>query len=227
MGNYSEALEARMLSFFRSLNERDRRRYAALEAMKLGHGGIQYMSRLLGCHRETIAHGITELNSEEKLTTNRIRKKGGGRRSLTVVCPELVDNVLRILHDHTAGDPMRQEVRWTNLSRRNISRQLEKTETPASKNVVAKVLYEQGFRRRKPQKKRTMEEHKDRDAQFKNLNRLKQEYLDAGKPVLSMDTKKKETLGNFYREGVTDAIEPTIVNDHDFPSQGNGKVISR
>ena len=80
----------------------------------------------------------------------------GGRRSLTVVCPNLVDNVLRILHDHTAGDPMRQEVRWTNLSRRNISRQLEKTDTPASKNVVSKVLYEEGFRRRKPQKKRTM-----------------------------------------------------------------------
>ena len=94
-----------------------------------------------------------------------------------------------------------------------------------TKNVVSKVLYEEGFRRRKPQKKKTMGQNKDRDAQFRNLKRLKQEYLDAGKPVLSMDTKKKETLGNFYREGVTDAIEPTIVNDHDFPSQGNGKVI--
>ena len=120
---------------------------------------------------------------------------------------------------------MRQAVRWTNLSRRNISRQLEKTDTPASKNVVSRVLYEEDFRRRKPQKKRTMGQNKDRDAQFRNLKRLKQEYLDAGKPILSMDTKKKETLGNFYREEVTDAIEPTIVNDHDFPSQGNGKVI--
>ncbi len=225
MGNYSEVVETQMVDFFCSLNERDRRRYAAIEAVKLGHEGIEYISRLLGCHRETVAHGITELNSKKQLTTNRIRKKGGGRRRLTVVCPCLVENVLRILHDHTAGDPMRQEVRWTNLSRRNISRQLEKTDTLASKNIVSKVLYEQGFRRRKPQKKRTMGQNKDRDAQFRNLKRLKQEYLDAGKPVLSMDTKKKETLGNFYREGVTDAIEPTIVNDHDFPSQGNGKVI--
>ncbi len=120
---------------------------------------------------------------------------------------------------------MRQEVRWTNLSRRDISRELEKTDTPASKNVVSKVLYEQGFRRRQLQKKKTMGHNKDRDAQFKNINRLIQEYLDAGKPVLSMDTKKKEMLGNFYRAGVTDAIEPTIVNDHDFPSQSNGKVI--
>ena len=142
-----------------------------------------------------------------------------------MVCPELVNNVLRILHDHTAGDPMRLGVKWTNLSRRSISRQLDKTETPAGKNVVARVLHEQGFRRRKPQKKKTMGENKDRNEQFKKINRLKKTYLEAGKPVLSIDSKKKETLGNFYREGVTDAVEPTIVNDHDFASQGNGKVI--
>ena len=69
----------------------------------------------------------------------------------------------------------------------------------------------------KSQKKRTMKQHADRNAQFENIERLKKEYLDAGKPVLSMDTKKKELLGNFYREGVTDGVEPTIVNDHDFP----------
>ena len=70
-----------------------------------------------------------------------------------------------------------------------------------------------------------MEQHADRNAQFENIERLKKEYLDAGKPVLSMDTKKKELLGNFYRDGVTDGVEPTIVNDHDFPSHGNGKLI--
>ncbi|USE37813.1 hypothetical protein [Endozoicomonas sp. SCSIO W0465] len=77
----------------------------------------------------------------------------------------------------------------------------------------------------KPRKKKTMGENKDRDVQFKQINRLKKEYLEAGKPVLSVDSKKKETLGNFYREGVADAVEPTVVNDHDFASQGNGKVI--
>ena len=81
----------------------------------------------------------------------------------------MVNNVLRILHDHTTGDPMRLGVRWTNLSRRSISRQLDKTETPAGKSVVATVLHEQGFRRRKPQKKKTMGQNKDRDAQFKKL----------------------------------------------------------
>ena len=120
---------------------------------------------------------------------------------------------------------MRQGVRWTNLSRRSISRKLEKTGTPANKDTVSKLLHEQGFHRRKSQKKRTIKQHKDRNAQFENLARLKKAYLDAGKPVLSMDTKKKEELGNFYRDGVTDAVKPTVVNDHDFPSHGNGKVI--
>ncbi len=77
MSNYSESVETQMIDFFCSLNERDRRRYAAIEAVKLGHGGIQYISQLLGCHRETVVHGIAELNSEKPLTTNRIRKKGG------------------------------------------------------------------------------------------------------------------------------------------------------
>lgn len=120
---------------------------------------------------------------------------------------------------------MRQEVKWTNLSRRQIAQRLKESGTPANKNVVSKLLRKLGFRRRKPQKNQTMKQHKDRNAQFENIARLKQQYLEAGKPVLSMDTKKKEELGNFYREGVTDAIEPTIVNDHDFPSYGKGKLI--
>lgn len=120
---------------------------------------------------------------------------------------------------------MREEVKWTNLSRRQIARKLKELGTPASKNVVARLLHEHGYRRRKPQKKRTMGQHADRNTQFENIARLKQEYLDAGQPVISIDTKKKEMLGNFYREGVTDAVEPTVVNDHDFASSSDGKVI--
>lgn len=120
---------------------------------------------------------------------------------------------------------MRHEVKWTNLSRRQISHKLKETNTPAGKNIVSRLLRKLEFRRRKPQKKRTMKQHADRNVQFENIARLKQQYLEAGKPVLSMDMKKKEELGNFYRDGVTDAVEPTIVNDHDFPSYGDGKLI--
>ena len=117
---------------------------------------------------------------------------------------------------------MREDVKWTNLSRRQISDRLKKLGTPAGKNVVSDLLWEHGYRRRKPQKKRTMGQHVDRNAQFEKITQLKQQYLNAGHPVISMDTKKKEILGNFHRDGVTDAVEPTIVNDHDFASASNG-----
>ena len=120
---------------------------------------------------------------------------------------------------------MRAEVKWTNLSRRQIARQLKALGTPANKNVVSRLLREHGYRRRKAQKKRTMGEHVDRNAQFEKITRLKQSYLAAGRPVISIDSKKKELLGNFYREGLTDALEPTLVNDHDFPSCSQGKLI--
>jgi len=120
---------------------------------------------------------------------------------------------------------MRQNVKWTNLSRRKISRKLADLSTPANKNIVSQLLYDHGYRRRKAQKKRTMGQHKNRNDQFENIARLQQEYLDAGHPVISIDTKKKELLGSFYRDGVTDAVNPTIVNDHDFPSSSDGKLI--
>jgi hypothetical protein len=136
-----------------------------------------------------------------------------------------VENFKKVLSDHTAGDPMREDVKWTNLSRRQISRRLKALGTPAGKNVVSRLLWEHGYRRRKPQKKRTMGQHADRNAQFERIAELKEQYLRAGHPMISIDTKKKETLGNFHRDGVTDAVEPTIVNDHDFASASDGKVI--
>ncbi len=90
---------------------------------------------------------------------------------------------------------MRQDVKWTNLSRRQISRQLGEFGTPAGRTLVSRLLYEEGYRRRKPQKSRTMGQHADRNAQFENIARLKEEYIDAGLPVISINTKKKGTAG--------------------------------
>ena len=135
------------------------------------------------------------------------------------------ENFLKVLKDHTAGDPMRVEVKWTNLSRRQISQRLKELGTPAGKQVVARLLHKHGFRRRKAQKKVAMGSHQDRNAQFENIARLKKEYLDAGLPVISIDTKKKELLGNFYRDGVIETRETIAVNDHDFSSKGQGTLI--
>ena len=120
---------------------------------------------------------------------------------------------------------MRADLKWTNLSRRTISRQLGELGTPAGKRVVSALLWEHGYRRRKAQKKKTMGQHADRDAQFRKIGELKEEFVAAGQPVISIDTKKKELLGNFHRPGVTDGQQALIVNDHDFVSQGNGTLI--
>jgi Rhodopirellula transposase DDE domain len=130
-----------------------------------------------------------------------------------------------VLRDHTAGDPMNADVKWTNLSRRQIARRLKELGTPVSRRVVSQLLRRNGYRRRQAVKDRVMGEHPGRNAQFENLARLKAEYLAAGLPVLSIDTKKKELLGNFYRDGVIDTQEPIRTNDHDFVSQGEGVLI--
>jgi hypothetical protein len=131
-----------------------------------------------------------------------------------------------VLEDHTAGDPMRLEVRWTNLSRRQIAARVTELGTPVSRHVISQLLRKHRYRRRKALKKRTMgPRHPDRNAQFENIARLKREYLAAGLPVVSIDTKKKELIGDFYREGVIETQATIEVNDHDFASMASGTVI--
>jgi hypothetical protein len=135
-------------------------------------------------------------------------------------------NFHKVLADHTAGDPMRSEVKWTNLSRRQIAKRITDLGTPVSRHVVSLLLRKHGYRRRKAVKKKTMgPRHPDRNAQFENIARLKKKYLDAGLPVISIDTKKKELLGDFYRDGKIDTQGTIETNDHDFSSAGEGVVI--
>jgi len=137
----------------------------------------------------------------------------------------LEENFLRVLHERTAGDPMRQEVRWTDLTFEQIAGHLAEAGTPVSVPVVKHLLRKHGYVKRKAQKSKAMGQHPDRNQQFEQIARLKQEYLKAGNPILSIDTKKKELLGNFYREGhlLTQGVIETF--DHDFPSAASGVVI--
>ena len=140
--------------------------------------------------------------------------------------PTLEANFHKVLEDHTAGDPMRADVKWTNLSRRQIAKKLGELGTPVCRDVVSQLLRKHGYRRRKAQKKKTMgPRHPARNAQFENIARLKKEYLEAGWPVISIDTKKKELLGEFYRDGQIDTQGTIETNDHDFASAGMGTVI--
>jgi hypothetical protein len=141
------------------------------------------------------------------------------------LCPKVVENFFTVLRNHTAGDPMNPDVKWTNLSRRQIAGRITDLGTPVSRRIVRQLLHQHGYRRRKAVKKVTMGSHPDRNAQFENIARLKVEYFGAGLPVLSIDTKKKELLGNFHRDGVIDTQETIATNDHDYGSHGNGKLI--
>jgi len=218
MDAYAPEIERKMKRLFDSLSEDDRRRYAAVEATKLGHGGIEYIAQLLQCDPKTIRRGLAELDEAADLDTSRVRKKGGGRKKLIEVSAALEENFLKVLEDHTAGDPMRADVKWTNLSRGEIASRVTELGTPVSRHVVSQLLRKHKYRKRKALKKKTMgPRNPNRNAQFENIARLKKEYLKAGLPVISMDTKKKELLGNFYREGKIDTQETIETNDHDYP----------
>jgi hypothetical protein len=152
-------------------------------------------------------------------------KKGGGRKTSIERQPQLEINFLEILAEFTAGDPLREDVLWTNLSRCEISRRLRARGTQASRHTVRKLLKKHGLGQCKARKKKSMGAHPDRNAQFENIARLKADYLASGEPVISMDTKKKELIGDFVREGHTHTQTTVETLDHDFPSAGLGKLI--
>lgn len=138
--------------------------------------------------------------------------------------PELDRVFLDVIAEHTAGDPQRG-IRWTNLRPREIARRITAAGIPISRRIAGQLLKHHGFVRRQAQKKKTFKQHPDRAAQFERIAELKQQYLSAGWPVISIDTKKKELLGKFYRDGKLFTRETIAVLDHDFPSYSDGKVI--
>jgi hypothetical protein len=144
---------------------------------------------------------------------------------LTDTCPPLVANLRRLLEEFTAGDPMRAGVLWTNLSLRELSRRLMELGTPASRRTIRRLLRKLKMGRRTARKKKSMGSHPDRNAQFEKIAQLRQEYQAAGDPVISIDTKKKELLGNFHRPGQTYTQKTVETFDHDFGSAGQGKLI--
>ena len=240
MQPYAPELEQTMRQFYDSLSEKDRRHYAGVEALKLGQGGRNYIARILGCSRRTVTKGAKEISgwsgrevdqrlgepAQAPAVAARIRQAGGGRKPYTAQWAEIDEKFLVVLHDHTAGDPMNAQIRWTNLTVGEIVQALRDDHHIAvSKHVVRQLLQKHHYRRRKAQKKVTMREVPLRNAQFENIQRLRTEYEAAGDPILSMDSKKKEHLGNFYRAGKIYTLEELHTYDHDFTSFDDGVII--
>lgn len=131
---------------------------------------------------------------------------------------------LQVIQEYTAGSPQ-QDIRWTNLKPREIALKMKESGMHVSRKIVRKLMKKNGFVLRQSQKKTSYKEHPERNNQFEKIARLKEQYLKNNDPVISMDTKKKELIGNFYREGKLYTKETIEVLDHDFPSYSNGKVI--
>ena len=191
MNSYPSQVEQQMQQFYHSLSEKDRRRYAAIEAVKLGWGGLTYISQLFGCDYYTIRFGIEELNEPSAMNRKRIRRPGGGRKSAVEKIKGLDEAFMKVIAQYTAGSPMDEQLKWTNLTRQEIVQLLRQEGITVSVTVVAQLLEKHNYRQRKAQKRMATGEHPQRNQQFENIGQLKQSYLEAGNPVLSMDTKKK------------------------------------
>jgi len=156
MKRYDETIEHEMRTFYESLNEKDRRRYAAIEALKLGHGGQVYIEQVLGCDRNTIAKGIGELQSGAVSSgeDSRIRRVGGGRKRAEDIDSSIEVDFLNVMATYTAGDPMDESVRWTSLSPREIVDKLNaQREKAVGRDAVRRLLVKHGYKSRKISKK--------------------------------------------------------------------------
>ncbi|MEI7990626.1 MAG: ISAzo13 family transposase [Chloroflexota bacterium] len=228
MQPFSPEVEQEMKKYYETLSEKDQRHFAALMSLIVGQGGQKYIAERLGCSERTVERGVNDLESlpEQPKYDPRIRKPGGGRKTYDVTYPEIDRCFLEVVKGHTAGDPMDETKKWTDLTPQEIADWLEKDhQIRVSHTVVRKLLKKHHFGHRQAQKKQTQKNVPGRDEQFKKIAQLKAEYQAAGNPIISIDTKKKEALGNFYREGKLYTQQEVVVFDHDFPSLGDGTLV--
>lgn len=225
MTPYPPEIERDMRALFQSLRENDRRRYAAVEAEKLGHGGLEYLARVLGVTPETIRRGRRELRDLSGGPDCRVRAPGGGRKRKIDRDPKIEEDFHAVLADHTAGSPVQEEIVWTDLTRVDIARHMAARGSKVGTRVVAQLLKRDGFRKRKPLRMRRMADHPDREAQFEIVAGLKRTYLESDDPVLSMDLKARELIGPFHRAGSLYSRKTIEVYDHDFDQFADGVAL--
>lgn len=212
-----------------TLNEPQTRWFLAKEALSLGHGGMQYLHELTGISRPTIAKGKREIISEKSLPlfNERLRSPGGGRKSIENNQPNVEKALKKIMNETTAGDPM-SELRWTCKSTYKISEELRKQGYEISQRSVHRKLIDMDYslQLNTKHKEGNGSDHPNRDRQFQYINNKVKEYLSNKYPVISVDAKKKELVGEFKNNGKTWRCKnnPKKVNVYDFPSLSEGKA---
>ena len=207
------------------LNEKAARLFLAAEAKAIGWGGISQVSSETGVSRNTISHGIQELENPDFIEPTRIRKKGGGRKRALELDPQLLLDIEKLVEPVARGDP-ESPLRWTCKSTRTIAKELEQFGHYISHSRVADILKFLNYSLQANKKTFEGSGHEDRNAQFEFINAKAEEFLSKGQPVISVDAKKKENVGNYKNNGSTwrPIGNPENVNVYDFVDPKNGKV---
>lgn len=207
------------------LDEKARRLWCATEALPLGRGGITIVSKATGVSFPTIRRGIEEIKKPRSIVKNRIREKGGGRKPLHKTDKKLRKDLEKLVESTTRGNP-ESPLKWTLKSTRNLARELNKKTPRASHTSVGTLLREMGYSLQGNKKTLEGANHPDRNAQFEHINKQVKGFSNENQPVISVDTKKKENIGNFKNNGkeYRKKGDPMKVSGHDFPDKKLGKV---
>jgi transposase len=225
-----QGIESRYVALATLMDERMRRQWAAAEAKSLGWGGVLAVSQATGISRNTITKGLAELKARQRRPQasppNRLRKSGGGRKPVTETDTELAAALERLVDAGTRGDP-RSPLRWTCKSTTQLARELTRQGHPISSSTVGRLLKAAGYSLQSNRKTKEGSQHPDRNAQFEHINATVIGFQRRAQPVISVDTKKKELIGNFKNQGREwrPQGEPEEVQVHDFLDKQLGKAI--
>ena len=222
----SDVIRLRYAVLSPHLDERARRLFAASEARAAGYGGVAAVSRAMGIAVSTIGRGLKELAATAELQTERVRRPGGGRKPLIATDASLLDDLLALVSPSERGDPM-SPLRWTCKSLRRLSAELVDRGHRISHTVVGELLKQQKFSLQANRKTREGDSHPDRDAQFAYINEHVTKALAERQPTISVDTKKKELVGDFKNGGREwrPQAEPEEVRVHDFLIKDLGRAV--
>ena len=218
-------LAAKFAAIFPHLDERQRRLLMGAEARALGHGGIRLVARAAGVREATVSLGVTELDSGAE-PLGRVRRPGGGRKRAADMDPGLGPALLALVEPQERGDPM-SPLRWTTKSTRNLAAELTRQGHRVGANTVGDLLRAEGFSLQGNAKTIEGQRHPDRDAQFRYINEQVKAHQDTADPVISVDTKKKELVGEFKNAGREwrPKGQPVATRTHDFPGDSAGKAV--